>query len=169
MHFNYDQMDTYNHKTDSFFPFQFIFLGYLISLFGVYLLVQLNFLGLFVILAGLFLSFSFTGIEVSISENRFREYLGVFKMKFGKWHKLPKVEYVTVFMDRTIQQMHVASISTTQANNDFKINLVITKTEHISIGTFIDKTVALDTGKQLAVGLKTKLLDYTSGEPVWVN
>lgn len=162
-------MKNFNRKTDSYFPNQFVFIGYLISLFGLYLLFRLNFLGLIAIPAGLFISFSFVGIEIDFKDNKFKEYLGIFNFKFGKWHTLPKVEYVTIFVDRTTQEMHVVSISSTQTNSDFKINLIITKAERISVGTFINKDLALETANQLADGLKTKLLDYTSGKPVWLK
>ncbi len=159
----------FNRKTESFFPFQFVFVGYLLTLLGIYLLYTLNFLGLLAIAGGLFFSFSSTGVEIRFSDNKFREYFGILNFKFGEWRKLPKIEYVTMYVDRSIQQMNVASISTVQANSDVKINLVVTKTELITIGAFKNKIEAMETGKHLAGKLNTRLLDYTSGKQVWLH
>jgi hypothetical protein len=162
-------MKIYNHKIEALFPFQFVFLGYVGIVASIYFLIILNFWGLPLILASLFVSFSFSGIQIDFDKDTYNEYLGLFLLKFGKWKTLPEIQYVTVFNDHYVQEMHVASISGTQTVEDVKINLVITKSSFISIGKFKNKTSALETGHLLASNLKTKLLNYTSAEPEWMR
>lgn len=159
----------FDRKTDSFFPFQFVFAGYILVLFGVYLLIRYNLLGLLAIVGGLFMSFSRTGIQVNFQQQEYREYLGVFTLKRGRWKPLPEIQYVTVFVDRSVQEMHVASISSTQTNNDLRINLIVSKTARIELGVFKDKAIAMETATRLAAQLQCKLLDYTSGKPEWIE
>lgn len=159
----------FDRKTDSFFPFQFVFAGYILVLFGVYLLVRYNLLGLLAVLGGLFVSFSFTGIQIDFKNQEYREYLGVFQLKRGRWAPLPDIRYVTVFADRSVQEMHMASMSSTQTSSDFKVNLIVSETARIELGVFRDKTIAMETAARLAGQLHSKLLDYTSGEPKWTD
>jgi len=166
---NHNNPSVFYRKRDSFFPFQFVFVGYLLVLFGIYLLIRLNPLGLLAIAGGLFFSFAHTGIQIDFEENKYREYLGVFQLKMGKWHPLPNLQYVTVFVGRYVEEMHMATISSTQTKSDYKINLIVSKTSRIEIGSYTDKTKAMNTGRYLAVQLQCKLLDYTSGNAVWVE
>ena len=162
-------MKIYTHKIEALFPFQFVFLGYIGIVAGIYLLVVLNFWGLLLLLASTFVSFSFAAIQIDFDNNSYREYYGIFYLKFGKWNILPEIQYVTVFNDRFVQEMHVASISGTQTIKDVKINLVVAKNSYISIGKFKSKSEAMKAGRLLAISLKTKLLDYTGAQPEWVN
>ncbi len=164
-----DKHALFDRKTDSFFPFQFVFAGYILVLTGIYLLIRFNFLGLPAIFAGLFVSFSRTGIRIDFERKEYSEYLGVFHLKVGKWKPLPEIQYVTVFMEGSLQEMHLASISSTQANRDYRINLIVSKTTRIGIGLFKDRAKAMMAGASLALRLQCKLLDYTSGKPVWVE
>lgn len=162
-------MKIYNHRVEALFPFQFVFLGYVGIAASIYFLVIFNLWGLPLLLASIFVSFSFAGIQIDFEKNSYSEYLGIFILKFGKWKTLPKIQYVTVFIDHFIQEMHVASISGTQTVKDVKVNLVIAKSTFISIGKFKNKADALKDGHFLAINLKTKLLNYTSANPEWVN
>ena len=139
-------MKIFSHKVEPIFPFQFVFLGYVGILAGIYLLYVLNIWGLLLLLASLFVSFSFSGIQIDFAKNSYKEYLGLIFFKFGKWKPLPKIQYVTVFVDRSVQEMHVVSISSTQTINDLKINLVIAKNSYISVGKFKNKTGAMEAG-----------------------
>jgi hypothetical protein len=166
---DHSTQNLFDRKTDSFFPFQFVFAGYILVLFGVYLLLRYNLLGMLAIAGGLFTSFSRTGIRIDFERKEYREYLGLFRLKMGKWKPLPEIQYVTVFVDKVVQEMHVASISSTQATSDYRINLIVSKTARIAIGLFEDRAKAMMTGASLASQLQCKLLDYTSGKPVWVD
>ena len=162
-------MKIFSHRIEPIFPFQFVFLGYIGILAGIYLLYVLNIWGLLLLLASLFVSFSHSGIQLDFAKNSYKEYLGLIFLKFGKWKTLPDIQYVTVFVDRSVQEMHVVSISSTQTINDLKINLVIAKNTYISIGKFKNKTEAMKAGHLLAINLNTKLLDYTMAKPKWVS
>ncbi|MCF8405840.1 MAG: hypothetical protein K9H58_17990 [Bacteroidales bacterium] len=159
----------FTKQTDVLFPFQFVFIGYLMIPFGFYLLYGFNYWGILSIVIGIFISFSKTGVQVDFTKNIFREYLSVFNLRYGKWIKLPGVKYVTVFVDRSIQEMHMKSISSVQQNADLKINLIFSKTSKLGMGTFKNKDEALEVGKLLASSLQTRLLDYTSGKANWVD
>ena len=162
-------MKNFSRKVEPIFPFQFVFLGYVGILAGIYLLYELNIWGLLLFLASLFVSFSHSGIQIDFAKNSYREYLGLVLFKFGKWKPLPKIQYVTVFVDRFVQEMHVTSISGTQTINDLKINLVIAKNSYISVGKFKNKSDGMKAGHILASNLHTKLLDYTTAKPEWVS
>ena len=97
------------------------------------------------------------------------EYYGFLGLKFGKWKDIPGIEYVTVFIERSVQGKNVVSISSYHVEKNFKIDLIISKTESISAGQEKDRAAALKKGKEIAKALDTRLLDYTEKDSKWVE
>jgi len=161
--------EIYNKNNGKFFPLQFIYFGYFLFGFGIYLSLKLNILGFFFVLIALILSFSFIGIKINFKENIYKEYINIYGISFGKWKLIPKIQYLTIFIEKLSQNINVSSISRSSSYENFKINIIISETKRISIGVFKNKEEAVKAGKILAKGLKTKLLDNSSENPEWID
>ena len=148
---------------------QFKVFGFILLFLGGYLIYLLNYWGIFVLLVGVGLYFSVLGLQIDFNKNQRREFFGIFGYKFGKWKPLPKIEYVTIFVERYAQRGSVASIDNVQHYSKLNVSLIVSKTERYEAGFFHDKSKALETGKLIARNLNIKLLDYTTKEPKWVN
>lgn len=161
--------EIYNKNNEKFFPPQFVYFGYLLFGLGIYLSSKLEILGFFLVIIAPILSFSFIGIKINFKENIYKEYINIYGICFGKWKIIPKIQYLTIFIEKLSQNINVSSISTSNSFENFKINIIISETKRISIGVFKNKEKAIKAGKILAKGLKTKLLDHTSKNSEWID
>ena len=159
----------YTHIAGRFTLPQFQMLGFVLILWGGYLLYTSNLLGLIALAIGLGLFFSVVGIQIDFNRKLRREFFGLFGIKFGRWHSLPEIEYVTVFIEHYAQRGSVVSIDSVRQFRKVKVSLIVTKTEKYDAGYFNDKWKAMEAGKLIARNLNIKLLDYTGKEPKWIN
>ena len=165
-------MEIFDNKLEKYFPLQFVMLGYLLAIFGLYLLIDsFNLFGIVLIIPALIFSFSKTGIQINFYLKEYKDYFFIFGLRFGKWHKLPEIEYVNIHLERYSQVINVQSISRGTIINKIIIDLIFSKTYRKNVGIFEtnEKDQALETGKLLAKNLNTKLLDYTSKKPEWIK
>ena len=154
---------------NNFFPPQFVILGYLLIGFGIYFLIRNDWVGFIMIPVGMAFSFLIINQKLDLENKKYREYYGFLGLKFGKWKDIPGIEYVTVFIERSVQGKNVVSISSYHVEKNFKIDLIISKTESISAGQEKDRAAALKKGKKIAKALDTRLLDYTEKDSKWVE
>ena len=148
---------------------QFQMLGVVIFIFGLYMLYELNYFFLLLLPVGLALSFTKVGVQIDFKKRGHREYVNVLGFLFGKWKTIPELEYVTVFVEHYSQRGSVATIDSENRFEKFKVSLIITEPERIEAGLFDTKEKGMEAGKLLARQLKTKLLDFTTHEPGWVE
>jgi hypothetical protein len=154
---------------NNFFPPQFVILGYLLIGFGIYFLIRNDWVGFIMIPVGMAFSFLIINKKFDLENKKHMEYYGFLGMKFGKWKDIPRIEYVTVFIERSVQGKNVVSISSYHVEKNFRIDLIISKTESISAGHEKDRAAALKKGKEIAKALDTKMLDYTEKDSKWVE
>jgi len=109
------------------------------------------------------------GIQMDLEKRLHREYVGLLNLKFGKWTKIPELEYVTLFVENYVQRGSVASIDSSFKDSKIKLKLIVNKEIIFNAGSFKSKEKALETGKLIAKKLNTKLLDYTEKEPKWID
>jgi len=148
---------------------QFQMFGVIIFIFGLYMLYAMNFFFLLLLPVGLALSIAKVGIQIHLENKIHREYLNVFGFLFGKWKPLPAIEYITVFIEHYAQRGSVASIDNENQFEKVKVSLIVSDAIRLDGGLFETKEKGMEAGKILAKQLKTKLLDYTSHEPGWVE
>ena len=161
--------DIYSVTYGNFSLPQFQMLGIVLIVVGLYMIYLLNYFFLLVLPAGLILSFLNTGIQVDLKNRKHREYLNCFGILFGKWKEVPAVDYVTVYIEHYSQRSSVVSIDSENQFEKVKVSLIIKEPERLEAGLFDTKEKGLEAGKLLAKQLKTKLLDFTTHEPGWVE
>ena len=154
---------------NSYFPQQFVILGYLLIGIGIYFLIIYNWIGIIMIPTGLIFSFLNINLDLDTKNRKIREYFGFLGMKFGKWKDIPDLEYITVYRERMIQGKNVVSISSHHSEESYKVDLIIRRNKKIHVGNFVKKEKAIEKGLELARDFNCKLLDYTSGKAVWIE
>lgn len=154
---------------NNYFPPQFVILGYLLIGFGIYFLIRNDWVGFIMIPVGMVFSFLIINQKFDLENKKYMEYYAFLGLKFGKWKDIPAIEYVTVFIERSVQGKNVVSISSYHVEKNFKIDLIISKTESISAGQEKDRSTALKKGKEIAKALDTRLLDYTEKDSKWLE
>lgn len=162
-------LDIFNGRNEHYFPPQFRYLGYALVVVGGFMLYNLNIFGVGFIIIGPVFFLLKTGIRINFEERSLLEYIGVFRLYFGKWKKLPEIEYVTVYEETVSQVMNVQSIRGGDIDSHFNTDLIFHGPDRLKVICFPQKAEALEAGKLLACKLQTRLLDYTSGEPVWIG
>lgn len=157
-------------KQSSRFAFpQFQMLGVLLFIIGMVLAYQLNLWSILVLVGGFALATVTTGVQVDFKRKMHRDYIRILGYKYGKWVIIHTLDYVTVFVESYYQNMGAASIHASDNFSDFKINLVVSETQHFDAGGFSDKTKAFENAKKIAGKFGVKLLDFTSKESRWVD
>ena len=162
-------MDIFNGNSGPYFPPQFRYVGFVLVIAGGIMLFNLNLFGIGFIVIGPAFFLLKTGIRINFKERSFQEYRGIFGLYLGKWKKLPEIEYVTVYPETESQEMNVQSISGENINSHYNTDLIFPEPNRLQVLSSADKTVAMEAGKLLASKLQTRLLDYTSKEPVWMD
>jgi len=148
---------------------QFQMLGILLIIYGGYLVYQLSIVSIFILLFGFTLAFLAFGNQINFTTRSYRSYLSVLGVKAGKWRKLPTIKYVNIYPEHLSQDAWVGSIGSTYKYKKIKVGLVVNKRKHFDVGLFESKDEAMKIAKMVAGLLETKLLDYTSKEPRWVE
>lgn len=162
-------MDIFNGSSGPYFPPQFRYVGFVLVITGCIMIYNMNFFGIgFVVIGPAFFLLK-TGIRISFDERSYQEYRKVLGLYFGKWVKLPEIEYVTVYTESESQEMHVQSIGSESTDTCFNTDLIFEEPNRLKVISFHDKPSAMEAGRVLAKKLQTRLLDYTSEEPVWLD
>ncbi len=143
-------------------------IGLVLAVLSIYWIYFGYWFGLILLPVGLILPFVHAGIQIDFRKHTYREFIGLMHFRYGKWNKLPPVEYVTIFIERYAQRGSVASIDNVSRFNKVKVSLIISKEERWVGGLFDSYEKALKAGTIIAKGLNTRLLDYTSREPRWI-
>jgi hypothetical protein len=155
---------------------QYRFVGGLLFVFGgamVWFATQYQnwlggFTGVIFVVGGALLLFINEGVEIDISLKKYRFYSTILMYSYGKWKPLPKVDYITIYSENEGVTSHVASLHYTAHDQKLKIALIYGNHQQIAIGRYNNKEKAVEVGKLLAANLKTKLLDCTKKEPIWM-
>ena len=162
-------MDIFNGSSGPYFPPQFRYVGYVLVITGCIMIYNVNLFGIgFVVIGPAFFLLK-TGIRINFNERSYQEYRSVLGLYFGKWVKLPEIEYVTVYSESESQDMHVQSIGSAYTTTYFNTDLIFEEPNRLKLISFQDKPSAIEAGRVLAKKLQTRLLDYTSEEPVWMD
>ena len=143
--------------------------GFVLIILGAYLIFITNWFGLIALAVGFALFFATVGIQIDFNKNLRREFFGLAGYKVGKWESLPEIDYVTIFHEHYAQRGSVVTIDSTNKFSKVKVSLIVSQTERYDGGFFNSKDEAMETGKMIAKKLNTKLLDYTTREPEWVE
>ncbi|MEZ4804162.1 MAG: hypothetical protein R2852_01370 [Bacteroidia bacterium] len=165
----------HNPKTDfkfsfgTYFPPQFIIVAIFLILIGIFLLVNLNFLGLVLIPISLFILFSKKVITPSYSMQKYRIGISIFNHEFGTWEAFPNFEYISIFSSKKSQNMNVQSQQATAAFKEIEVNLIYNRSRRLTLYTCQSFKDALNIAHQVGNQLNLKIYNATLKEGEWIE
>ena len=140
-----------------------VFAGYIILAISLFIIITGNWiLGSILTLFAVFISFSFSGLEIDISKNRYKEFSVYFGIKIGKWLSLDKYIYLSVLCNKEIYETHGrANVTTSDSIKYFEVYMLdITHAEKLLIKKFKDPDIALKYAEYFSGVLNMELTDY---------
>jgi len=115
-----------------------------------------------------------TGVEIDVTNNRFRRNMILLGHDFGKWRLLPPVKYVSVVRMKESAKSFSGATATlsrqTTGSFIYNINLIVDnkKIRYIKILS-ARKKEALQKAILIGNALDIKVLDYTSHDKQWIR
>lgn len=162
-------MDIFNGNSETYFPPQFRYAGFALVITGIIMVFNMNLFGIGFIVIGPAFFLLKTGIRINFEERAFQEYRSVLNVHFGKWMKIPEIEYISVYKETLSHDTGGQIINGEDNNTHYYTDLIFPEPNRLKVISFPDKKSAMEAGKLLAEKLHARLLDYTSNEPVWMD
>lgn len=148
-----------------FLPFHFRLVLFIVVLLGVLQLIGVypffgNTLGAIIaLLLALPLAFVTIGFELNFDNRKYKEYVGLFGLRIGKWKKLPKLRHVAVKKAKITAALHSRGSTTVQTDTKYKVFLIGDGKVRILAANDYDNN--LSKARQLSSGLQINLVNTT--------
>ncbi|QCX37760.1 hypothetical protein FF125_04665 [Aureibaculum algae] len=102
------------------------------------------------------------GVELDLHNLKYRELVTWYGIKFGKWKKLPDIEYVSVFETKKTSRFRAGGGNATYASElIFKLNLFYQRNKHITLLATENKDKAMEIGNNISNILGVQLNNAT--------
>lgn len=98
------------HSFGKAFPPSLSFSGYVFLVVGIAGAFSNIYVGALFILAGVFIAFTKSGVQINLEENTYRDYNSFFGIRQGKWKSLEPYSYIT------LMQNHEESATLSRSN-----------------------------------------------------
>ena len=118
---------------------------------------------------GVGLYFFYTdGIEIELTNKKYRNTINLLGLTFGKWKAFPEIEYVSVFKTTQTTRVWVSTASANVTTTVIKVNLFYNTNQKIEAFETNNIDKAFDIAKQIATALKIDVLDATTRDTKWL-
>ncbi|WP_026464650.1 hypothetical protein [Adhaeribacter aquaticus] len=156
-------MNLFNRKTDNVFPLQVKIVGFALVFCGIISFLQIPLLGVGLLLLSILILFTHYGVVLNLDTLYYKEYWGLFGLKFGNWKSLPKLWRITITNDKIIirNQSYNTGLSTYSSNTQTALNIRINEFEYIRIAKGKYKDIKAD-ALFLSDQFKLEILDATT-------
>ena len=150
-----------DYKLSKIFPKPTIYAGYILIGIGLFLALFQVF-ALILCLVGTFVSFSYNGIQLDPSQQRYRSYSHIFGFKFGPWQSLEKFCDLSILRREDAYKAYSYAMSSFE-NSAVYFGVFLLNKNHrqkLEIQRHGDKDAAIASAKKLAVDLKLEFVRY---------
>ena len=134
-----------DYKTSKL-PYNFIFLGLLLGIYGVWLSWEANYLGVIFLLIAIPCLFIRMGSQIDVESQKYREYIGLFMFKYGKWINFRGLESLVIGYMMESEMMTHKSLAANYTVKNYKLYIRMPEQDlEILSGKkeFIEKTAAV--------------------------
>ena len=143
-----------NYSTGKLPP-NFIYLGYLLILIGIWRIIVLDWIGVLLLIIAAILVFLKSGIIIDTEKKRLKSYISVFSFTKGSWKDISSLKHLAIVKTKITQNMNVLSISRTENKIVYKlIGVISNKKIVLMIG---DKDFVLNSAKEISEKLQINL------------
>jgi len=137
--------------------------GYSLLVFGV-IAVYFNLTGLILVVAGMFMAFTFVGTIIDFDSGRIKSYTCLFGLfKIGKWHSINNFKKFSIYKSsRSYTSYSRANVPLTVKNSDIRLVFLDNKGSlKITINKYNSFEAARKEMAKLITDLKITELEYT--------
>lgn len=159
----------YHYIISSYFPPQFKFVGILLGIAGVVLILDINIIGLILLMISLLFLFAKNKFTFSFSLMRYKEGMSIFGNHFGKWKSFPNFEYISMFTASKRQELSVQSQMSSTKITEIDVNLIYNANRRLTVFSNNDYQEAYSVAKLFSDKLSLKIYDATNREGVWLD
>ena len=159
------EMTIVDFKTFGYFSGTMIFLGIVLIFTGLLMLAANNLIGLVLLILSVAIFTTHYRLRIDFDHKTYHYYLWIFGMKHGEKGKFEKVEYLFVKMSKVSQTMYMKSLSTTIRKDVFDGYLKFSVDDKVHLMTLDDKDELIQRLRVIAEKMKTKIVDYSDGDP----
>lgn len=129
-------------------------------LFSCYLFFSGTLFGLVLLGAALKLGLQ-EGIEMDLSEMKYRKLYSILQIRFGAWKPIPEIEYVSIFKTTKRTRSRVITAESNNVFEVFKVNLFYDRNKHIEAFVGEKKEAAFKVGTHIATLFDVEVHDAT--------
>jgi sulfite exporter TauE/SafE len=144
-----------NYKTERL-PQNYIALGYLLIMAGVWISLLEDWKGILYMFAGVILVFVESGIIIDSAKRELKQYTGIFFLKKGRWQSIGQSTGLVVVKTQETQSMHVLSLSRSVTDDVYKLWLLMPE-QNIELMTGARPKI-MKRAEVIAKSLKTSLV-----------
>ena len=145
------------------------FISLLLFISGLYFLIYTHlFFGLVFSVIGFSMLIT-EGSQIDFEQKMYRNIKSVFGIHVGKWRKLPKFDYVSVFKTIEGKKISVATASTVMRDEVYLINLFYEGSSYITFYKSENKDDSFKMAMHFSRILNLRILDSTELQSVWVE
>lgn len=110
------------------------------------------------------------GIELDLTNRKYRDVNWIGSYGIGQWSELPEIKYISVFKALMSQSLQGRSGTTvTQKNSVIQINLIHGKNKRLKVYQTEDKEEAFFKAKIISEALNLRIYDATSKDRKWME
>lgn len=154
-----------NFKTSFIFPPMARYLGFLISIIGLFGVLSIGVKSLIILIVGLGVSFTRYGVLIDVNQKRLKEYTSVYWIKFGNWEPLENYPYLTVLEIIENQAMY-SRANVKHSNKGMVFRITLLNENHylkLLLKTLKDKDLAHKEAEEIADKIKVEKMIYSPG------
>jgi len=145
-----------------------VILGFLLTLTGIVLIVQTQYVGIAPLILGLVIVSFKKGVLIDIENKKIKYYKKVVFQIIGNWEECKDVQYIALTRVKLSQQMYAVTVPGTYTDVQIKLSFISGNNKQISIIT--DKRSKLiPIAKQIAKGYNIDIFDNSEGKKVWIR
>jgi len=150
-----------DYKLAKVFPKPTISAGYVLIALGLfYMLFQP--LAILISLIGIFVSFSYNGIQLDPAQERYRSYSNIFSFKFGRWQDLDAYPDLCIMTRKGAYRAYSYSMTSTTNESQYYGLFLLSKNhrQKLEIQRHGEKSEAIRAAKDIAKILKLNYVKY---------
>lgn len=141
----------YEHTYGKYFNFNVRAIGVFLVVFAFYLSYYVSYFGLLLIIPAIFIFATNHGVEILFNEKKYRFFTEIFGSKFGTWHALSQIDYISIFSVNMPQRLsNIFPDTIISTDSEIQVNLICENRENITAFTTKNYSVALIEAERLS-------------------
>lgn len=159
-------MSKVDFKTSNYFAAYIYLSGFVFIVLGLTVFVIKPILSVVLFWAGLIFVTTHYGLAIDLANKSYHDYIWFLGFRTGEKGKFNTIEYIFIKESNVSQTMQLRGAATTIRKEVYDGYLKFSDQEKLHLQTLDSKTSLIKKMKSISGKLKTKLIDYSGGQPV---